>query len=167
MIVLAEPMKYEERKPQQLANHFRNELHISIHAIYVEGERLNHHLTHGQFFYVDLIWNASPDEGACLFDSGVLQLEEPQTPSMGYFQKEAHEAFCQSFDTSLGFQQGFVFYYHARNYPLATLCLHQMVEHLFHGFIFPFTTYRHRSHDLEFLEKQAASCYSQIKTYPE
>lgn len=161
MIILKENPKRLDRIKERLRQNFveHEAIVTHIHSLYITGESLNRHLKKGQFFYCDVI-----TEGFPLFDSGEFQLEEPQPPQIASDWKDNFDMFRDCFEKALGFQQGFVFYYHSRNHALSCFCLHQVVENLFHAFLMVFTGYRHRSHDLEYLGGQAASRLPQIKT---
>lgn len=128
-----------------------------IHALYVTGVHMNRSLQTGKYFYHDVI-----TEGIRLYDSGDIELAPYRELPMTELQGETRAAFESTFERALGFQKGFEFYLLEGNDTLAVFNLHQMTEHLFHTLITVFTNYRNRSHNLEFLEKQAGSQYQPI-----
>jgi HEPN domain-containing protein/predicted nucleotidyltransferase len=141
------------KKCRFLDKGIRNDPNIttSVHLHFINSVKMNRHLKNGHYLYSDIV-----KEGFRLLDTGEIELASPKDFTPGERQGIGNGEFKTNFETALGFQNGFEFYFLEGNYALAAFHLHQVAEQIYRTLIFVFINYRHRTHDLKELEEESA-----------
>lgn len=123
---------------------------------------LNHKLTIGSYFFVDVV-----KEGIILYNSGNFTLAESKELSQEERKKYAQEDFEDGMERANEFFIDFRNALERESYNNAALYLHQVTERYYHTISLVFTRYKPKLHDIEELERQVCSLDTRFcKVFP-
>ena len=111
--------------------------------------KLNHALSEGRYFYVDIL-----NQGITLYDSGEYQLATPRELDYSEIKKMAQEYFNDKFPEANEFSVVAGFTYQRGNYQMASFMLHQAAENFIKTIPLAYILYGYKEHDLDFLIKK-------------
>ena len=111
--------------------------------------KLNHALSEGRYFYVDIL-----NQGIMLYDSGEYQLATPRELDYSEIKKMAQEYFNDKFPEANEFSVVAGFTYQRGNYQMASFMLHQAAENFIKTIPLAYILYGYKEHDLDFLIKK-------------
>ncbi len=111
--------------------------------------KLNHALSEGRYFYVDIL-----NQGIKLYDSGEYQLATPRDLDYSEIKKMAQEYFDDKFSYGIDFLKGANFYYQNDNFQISAFMLHQAAENFIKTIPLAYILYGYKEHDLDFLIKK-------------
>jgi len=111
--------------------------------------KLNHALSEGRYFYVDIL-----NQGIMLYDSGEYQLATPRELDYSEIKKMAQEYFNDKFPEANEFSVVAGFTYQRGNYQMASFMLHQAAENFIKTIPLTYILYGYKEHDLDFLIKK-------------
>ena len=124
--------------------------------------KLNHALSEGRYFYVDIL-----NQGITLYDSGEYQLATPRELDYSEIKKMAQEYFNDKFPEANEFSVVAGFTYQRGNYQMASFMLHQAAENFIKTIPLAYILYGYKEHDLQFLiEKCKPYTLELAKVFP-
>ena len=111
--------------------------------------KLNHALSEGRYFYVDIL-----NQGIMLYDSGEYQLATPRELNYSEIQRMAQEYFDDKFPTATYFLDDCSLNVTKNRYHQAIFYLHQAAENFIKTIPLAYILYGYKEHDLDFLIKK-------------
>ena len=111
--------------------------------------KLNHALSEGRYFYVDIL-----NQGIILYDSGEYQLAAPRELNYSEIQRMAQEYFDDKFPDAYRCYETAKFNTSKGWYHLAAFMLHQAAETFIKTIPLVYILYGYKEHDLDFLIKK-------------
>lgn len=111
--------------------------------------KLNHALSEGRYFYVDIL-----NQGIKLYDSGEYQLAAPRELNYSEIHKMAQEYFDDKFPTATYFFDDCSLNVTKNRYHQAIFYLHQAAENFIKTIPLAYILYGYKEHDLDFLIKK-------------
>jgi HEPN domain-containing protein/predicted nucleotidyltransferase len=130
----------------------QKQIKTPVNLIYHGIDHVNTSITQGHYFFVDI-----RKEGIVLYDSQKFTLAQVQEISNAQKKKNAQEDFDQWFESAKEFYAAFEFHAERQRYNEAAFQLHQAAERFYHAIILVFTGHKPKMHNLETLNKRAAS----------
>lgn len=125
----------------------KTQFHTHPQLINESISKLNHALSEGRYFYVDIL-----TQGIMLYDSGEYQLATPRDLNYSEIKEMAQKYYDDKFNvTALEFLNLSRDSYSRKNYRMASFNLHQATEHFIKTIPLVYILYGYKEHDLKYL----------------